>query len=361
MPRRTWNPWFVALLAPWLADVARAQPVVRAGKDQTLAVGQKKTFLTGSVRNLSPLDYWTADGDHATEDMLLEYDDATGLTAVAKMTDAAGKVYGWPSDFESIKGQVYGFDVFQKRLYTIDGTTARVTPIGSALGYSSVFGLGYDDAHDVLYAVDQKTRKVFTIDYTSGKATVVLTLPSAHSDVHGLAYRTSDNQLYYSDDKTSAIYRCDPSQPNSTPVLVLALNDGADLLDEIDFWNDRLFGMLRHFDSASGLWSAQLVEIDLAAGTSKAWGPSLSDVSTHALLVNTLPEKVEWVQVAGPAPVVFDDVTDPKTKAKFPVPGYYLLELRAIGPTTTVSDRVRITVPQPVAPAGPPPPPMRKV
>ncbi len=54
-----------------VAGTAVAQPPqvsVDAGRNQKLDFPKRMTRLTGSVTNLTPLDFWVADGDHATHD-----------------------------------------------------------------------------------------------------------------------------------------------------------------------------------------------------------------------------------------------------------------------------------------------------
>src|SRR5436190_134256 len=104
------------ILAPtmlWLllaASAFAAPPAVNAGPDQIIHT--LSTRLDGSATNLTALRFWTADGNHATENMLIKYDSTAGITYLGPMHDAAGAIYGWPSDFERIQGNVYGIDTY---------------------------------------------------------------------------------------------------------------------------------------------------------------------------------------------------------------------------------------------------------
>ena len=55
-----------------LTSAAAAQPVVNAGPDRRVTA-RPPLQLQGSVGKLSPLDFLVADGDNATEDMLVKY------------------------------------------------------------------------------------------------------------------------------------------------------------------------------------------------------------------------------------------------------------------------------------------------
>ena len=341
---------FVFML-PLSAAAAAAQPpqvAVDAGPNQTLPHPRRITRLEGQVTNVTPLDFWIADGDHATENYLLKYDDRTGLTAVGPLQTSSQQIYGWPSDLEKVGGVVYGIDTFHRKLYRLDAGTGICTPVGSAVSYTALFALAYDHAGDRLYSVDQKTRKLLRFDRSTGKATVILTLPAAHSDVRGLAFRKRDRKLYYCDDATEALYRVDPA--TGVNEFVLALGDGPTAkVDELDFFQGRLFGSYRAFDAAAGIWSMQLLEIDVENVEARLHGPVIRDCSAHSLVVNSLPETIRWVQIAGPADARIVRPDDVATPVHFPAPGAYVLELQAIGGSTTTRDQVVIRVAPPTS------------
>ncbi|MBM4013631.1 MAG: hypothetical protein FJ293_01535 [Planctomycetes bacterium] len=321
-------PWTALVALALLASTAPAQVQVHAGPNQRLPVGQTLTRLAGKVRNLSPLSFWVADGDGATEDKLLQWHDQTGLTSVGPLTDGAGKTYGWPSDFEEIQGVVYGIETFHKKLCTLDANTGVCTPVGGTQKYSRLFGLSYDAQNDKLYGVDQSSRKLLTFDRTTGAATVVLTLPSNFTDIRGIAYSGGDGKVYFCDDATETLQRVDPS----TKVVehVLDLNDGPDAkVDEIEFHAGALFCSYRSFDPATALWSMQLARIDLVDQIAIPYGPVIPDCSAHSLLIRSVPEIVRWEQVAGPLPAHLVDKSDPTTPVRFDAPGRYVFELRA--------------------------------
>ncbi len=339
----------LALLAP----ATSAQVQVHAGPNQRLPVGQTLTRLDGKVRNVSPLSFWVADGDGATEDRLLQWHDQTGLTTVGPLTDGAGKTYGWPSDFEEIHGVVYGIETFHKKLYTLDANSGLCTPVGGTQGFSRLFGLSHDAQNDKLYGVDQASRKLLTFDRTTGAATVVLILPGSFTDIRGIAYCGGDGKVYFCDDTTETLQRVDPA----TKVVehVLDLNDGPDAkVDEIEFHAGALFCSYRTFDPATALWSMQLARIDLVDEIAIPYGPVIPDCSAHSLLIRSVPEIVRWEQLSGPLPAHVVDKSDPKSAVRFDSPGRYVFELRASTfSLVRASDQVTIVVEHgPIQPPG---------
>jgi hypothetical protein len=316
------------IVAALLTPGARSQVQVHAGKNQRLPVGQTLTRLDGKVRDVSPLSFWVADGDGATEDRLLQWHDQTGLTSVGPLNDGNGKTYGWPSDFEEINGVVYGVETFHKKLYTLDAVTGLCTPVGGKQGYSRLFGLSYDAQSGKLYAVDQSSRKLLTLDPTTGAATVVLTLPSSFTDIRGIAFCGGDGKVYFCDDATETLQRVDPA--SKVVEHVLDLNDGPNAkVDEIEFHAGALFCSYRTFDPGTSLWSMQLARIDLVDEIAIPYGPVIPDCSAHSLLIKSVPEIVRWEQVSGPLPAHLVDKSDPRTAVRFDAPGRYVFELRA--------------------------------
>jgi hypothetical protein len=344
-----------AALSPLFCAAASAQPVVNAGLDQTLAPGRLVTRFAGGVANLTALEFWVADGDNLTENMLLKYHSTSGITAVGPLQSSSGQTYGWPSDIEQVAGTYYGIDTFHRRIYTLDPATGLCTPVGGQTGWTTLFGLAYDFDTDTLYGVDRNTRDLIVFDRSTGAGTAILKLPVQHADVRGIAYRKSDRKLYYCDDFTESIHRVDPV--TGTVEFVLALNDGPNAkVDELDFFHGRLFVSYRAFEPGTSLWSMQLVQVDVDAGEVESFGPVVDDCSAHSLIVLSLPEHVEWRQTSGPALARVEREHDPRSPVSFPAAGTYAFELRAEGPGGTFTDSVSITVPGASARSGGGPP-----
>ena len=314
---------------PALSWSAAAQQVsVDAGPDQKLLNGQKMVRLAGQLLNQSPVDFMVADGDGANEDRLLKWNDATGLTAVGPLQNAAGQRYGWPSDLERVRGVVYGLETFHRRLYTLDTTTGLCTDTGPSLPYSRLFGLSHDPTHDRLYAIDQKTRKLLQVDRSNAMPSVMTTLPAVLSDIRGLAWRVADSKLYFCDDATETLQRFDPMTGQLEHVL--DLDDGPDaIVDEIEFWEGELFCSYRTYDAATDVWSAQLAHIDLEEEIAIPCGPVIHDVSAHSFVLQSLPETTRWVQVGGPAAATLARPWELDTPVHFTQAGTYTFELRA--------------------------------
>jgi hypothetical protein len=285
--------------------------------------------MKGSVSNQRPLSFWTGDGDHSTEDMLIKYDSQNGISYVGPLRNPEGKRFGWPSDFARIGNEIYGVDADRRRLYKLNGDTGICETLGTRMPYPRVFGLAYDEVHHRLYAVDQASRKLLTLDTLTGKASEVLTLPAPHRDIRGLAYSAPENKLYYSDESTESIYRCDPN--NSNPRLVMTLPDGPNArIEELEFYDGRLFAS--YLTLQESIWSMEVLELD----TKRPVGPVIKDLSGHCLLINSVPERVFWRQVSGPAKAAFSDIADPHTTVNFPQPGQYVLQFGTDSVTLTV-------------------------
>ena len=340
------------------AAPASGQVIVDAGPHLVVRSPQVTAPLSGSLTNGTPLDFWIADGDHATENKLLKYDDLTGVTAVGPLQSPSGQSFGWPSDLERVGDKVYGIETFHRYLYVLDPASGICTPVGAQVTYTTLFGLAYDYFGDKLYAVDQKTRKLLLFNRSTGTAKVVLTLPSTHADVRSLGFRHSDRKLYYSDDATETIYRVDPGTGvNET---VLALNDGPDAkVDELDFFAGRCFVSYRTYDSGMDLWDMQFLQIDVDQGEILFEGPVIGDCSAHSLLVNSIPETTRWVQLSGPSQARILHPEQLSSLVRFDAPGRYRFELRAIGAFTTTTDTVDVWVQQGGAGPGVPGSPIR--
>jgi hypothetical protein len=93
-----------------------------AGSDQSL-VFPAPAHLSATIQGGTPLVYWTGDGNGATENDLLLYDDRTGVTAVGPLRLATGGAFGYPTDLTRIGSTFYGIDGLRRMLYTIDLST----------------------------------------------------------------------------------------------------------------------------------------------------------------------------------------------------------------------------------------------
>lgn len=292
------------------------------------------------MSNRRPLNFWTADGDHATENMLVKYDSKHGISYAGPLRNQEGITFGWPADFARINKDVYGVDADRRRLYKLNGDTGICAPLKSRLRYPLVFGLAYDDVHKKLYAVDKVTHKLLLLDRLEGNASELLTLPALHSDIRGIAYNGSNNSIYYSDESTESIYRCDLATGRTE--LVLALRDGPHaIIEELEFYDGRLFASFMTFRES--IWSMQVMEIDARLGAKHLIGPVINDLSGHCLLINSMPERIFWRQISGPTPALFSDVSDPYATVSLPETGVYVFELVTTGNGKVIADSIIIT------------------
>ena len=102
-------------------------------------------------------------------------------------------------------------DAETRVLYRIDPETAAVTRIGhTELDEEDVIaGLAYDPVRDTLYATTTQTDKLYSIDYTTGKATLIGDLGA--SLMHGLAYDPCTARLLgtFGESKGDGLYSID--------------------------------------------------------------------------------------------------------------------------------------------------------
>ena len=234
------------------------------------------------------LSFWTGDGDHATEDMLIKYDSQSGVSYLGPLRNKEGIRFGWPSDFARVGKSIYGVDADRRRLYKLDGESGIVEPVGGRMRYQRVFGLAYDETHCKLYALDNTSRKLLLLDSRTGGASEVFTLPALHLDIRGLAFNSGENKLYYSDESTKAIYSCDPNI--GTPQIVMKLpNTPQAIIEELEFYEGRLFASYVTFQNS--VWHMQIMEMDPKLNSLHPIGPVLKDLSGHCLLINSMPRK----------------------------------------------------------------------
>jgi hypothetical protein len=328
------------------SSTAQIQP--DAGPDQSITLPATAT-LAGSLANRSPLDYWTADGNHATENRIVMYSDAAGIHASPVLHNAAGTIFGWPSDLLEIGGLVYGIESFHRFLYTVDVSTGLCTPIGPANTWKDVYCLAYDVSTDRIFGVDLKKKQLLKFNRQTGKVTMIgVNSLIGFPLIRALAFRDSDKQLYAVDQQTDKLIRIDPANGKWTVVAQLP-SSAFSRIEELSFWGDDLYGTLGYQDSTQALIGCQLQRIDLATGAVEDVGPIIDDVSPHSLVIHSIPERFLWSKTSGPGNAIFSDPKSLTPSVSFDQPGTYVLSLTAYPPTGPVSDSVTIDV-QPAAP-----------
>lgn len=327
----------------WLAPGAAAQVVPHAGSDQTILF-PAQAALTGELDNRSPLSWWTADGNHATENAIVMYSSDTGYSSSPKLLSTTGLVFGWPSDLIWINGSLHGIESYLRYLYTVVPETGVCTAIGPANTWHDVYCLAYDQANDKLYGVDLLKKQLLLFNRTTGVVTRVgQNTLVGWPLIRALAYRDSDQKLYAVDQQSDKLLRIDPITGVPTPILQLPV-DPVSRIEELSFFQGELYASHGLQDTMGTLLSGELQHIDLVTGVVTTIGPGMPDCSPHSLIVNSLPEDFLWTKTAGPGTATFSDAHALTPTVTFSVPGTYELTLTAFAYPTPVADAVLIHV-----------------
>lgn len=94
-------------------------------------------------------------------------------------------------------GLLYGSDIFQNELGTIDRASGAWTLIGSeGLTTGSIAGLAYDPTANVIYGCNPVDHGVYAVDQATGQATFIGI--TGFATIKGMAYDTGSGTLYCS-------------------------------------------------------------------------------------------------------------------------------------------------------------------
>jgi hypothetical protein len=333
----------VLVLAGFLALAGAALgQTPSAGSDQA-AVFPYPATLAASIQGATPLTYWTGDGNGATENFVLKYDDRFGVSAIGPLRTSAGGSFGYPTDLVRIGTTIYGIDGLRRMLYTLDPATGIVSPIGTAWPstYADVESLAYDAGRNRLYAVDRTTGQLLILSRTGGTVTLVgnRTL-SAYANIRSLAYRPANGLLYAVDQTTRGLLSIDPNTGVPTYLSTMAA-EAHGRIEELEFFNDKLYG-IDAIDDGTSLVSAQLQRIYTNVGLVQNIGPVLNQVSALCLIVDSIPEDHVWSKVSGPGVVTFSDVYALNPTVRFSKPGTYVLQLTVYTTSGPRSDTMTV-------------------
>ncbi len=331
----------VALCVTSGADSARSQAAAEAGPSQSVAHPAPAT-LQGQILNPTALEWWTSDGNNATEDHLLKWLNAA-TTSVGPLQDAIGGLYGYPTDLVEIGGVMYGVDATRRQLYTLNTSTGLVTPVGApfSTNWANVHGLAWDDAGQRLFAIDLVRKQILRIAPTTGVVTTVgFSTLAGLTGLRSLAYRASDDRLYAVDFNSGQLLRVHPTTGAIVQSVAMAPNPGA-RVEELAFHGGRLYGT-NGLLSAGFLTAGQLIEIDPDSGAWTALGGVLNDCSAHSLVVKGIPETFEWSQLSGPGVASFVNPHALDTQVSFSAPGVYALRLTVFTLSGPVDDVVEV-------------------
>ena len=171
----------------------------------------------------------------------------------------------------------------EQELYSVNPTTCASTSVGSFGIDGYIAGLGYDPQNDVLYGTDTITDDLYSINYSTGNATLIGGLGATL--MHGLAYDVSTAKLYGSGyDVSDGLYEINVS------------TGSAALIGDIGFFHpdhlNTVGGLAVHpethvlYGSVSGPtedWGA-FIEIDKSTGHGTLiteWTPHISGLAFH--------------------------------------------------------------------------------
>ncbi|HTF88585.1 MAG TPA: thrombospondin type 3 repeat-containing protein, partial [Planctomycetota bacterium] len=290
------------------------------------------------LNNRSILDWWTADGNHTTENRIVMYSDLTGVTASPELRSTFGVLFGWPSDLIWIGNQLYGIESFQRYLYTVVPETGVCTAIGPQNTYEDVYSLAYDVTGDRLFGVDLKKKKLLRFNRTTGLITNIGgSSLVGYPLIRSLAYSDAEQMLYANDQQSDKLIRINPDTGLVTYVSTMPAEQFG-RIEELSFFHGELYASDGLLNAVGDLAGAQLQHVDIATGATFNIGPIIDDVSPHSLIINSLPEDFLWTQVSGPGTASFSDPKALAPTVTFSAPGIYELALTAFAWPTPVVD-----------------------
>lgn len=330
-----------ALLVALTAPLSQAQTPV-AGPSQ-IVLHPQSAQLAGTVTGGTPIEWWTADGNGATEDMLVKYVEGVGVSAVGPLQTGGGSVYGWPGDLVDVNGTIYGTVILLRQLFTLDPATALATPVGAPYPaqYSSVHSLAYDAVGGWIYGVDTGQQQLLRIDPVTAAVTAIGSGTLAgYPLVKSLAFDAASGMLYANDQATDSLVRISPVTGAVTFVGTMFPYPNGQI-EDLQFLDGKLYAV--NGRTLGGALSGGLLErVDALTGDACFVGPELLNVSPHCLLLRSVSEPVTWSLVSGPGSATFSDARSLDSTVTFSTPGEYELELLIETTSGPVTDTVQI-------------------
>ncbi len=321
----------------------RAQLGVFAGGDQAVNY-PSAVQLSGAISNRSPLEWWTGDGNNGTENALLRWVEGQGLVGSSVVQTASGAILGWPSDWIDVGGVIYGSDVAQRQLYTVNPYTGLATPVnatGWSTTWSNVMSLAHDPVGDRLFAVDLLRKQLLRIQRTTGAITAVGTGTLAgYQQVKSLAYHQPSDTLYAVDNFTKRVLLLNPITGAVTQSVLVQMAVNRQF-EDVMFFGGELYGSYAGMLNGK-LDSTQLARIDLATGAVIPVSSILAECSAHTCLVRSLPEPALWSKLSGPGVAAFSDATALAPTVMFSAPGTYVLALTLTASSGSLVDTLTV-------------------
>ncbi len=149
---------------------------------------------------------------------LVTIDQATGALTIIGPTGASN-MHGLA--FDPTTNTLYAMDAgSDSQLYTINTSTGVATPIGSPVVGATVGGLAFDPGSNTLYGIDNfaPQSKLITVNTTTGTHTVVGPLGAGIVDVDALAFSEPEGKLYAIDDTTENLLSINPATGAATVI-----------------------------------------------------------------------------------------------------------------------------------------------
>jgi hypothetical protein len=143
-------------------------------------------------------------GVDISNDQLITIDVSTGAGTPVGPIGVAGGVRGLA--FDPSTGTIYGADIGADQLITIDSSTGTATAVGS-IGFFNVQALAFDPTTGTLYGADMISDQLITIDTATGVGTSVG--PLGFDRVQGLAFDSPTSVLYGVDRDTDQLLAID--------------------------------------------------------------------------------------------------------------------------------------------------------
>jgi PEP-CTERM motif len=184
-------------------------------------VGNTGNTSTGDLTSDEKSTIWTND---MTNDNLLTVNPATGAitSTIGIMGVTGGKIPIVSLAFDTVTHALYGNTAVgfggttDDTLFRIDPVTGAATLIG-AIGFNTVYALGFDHS-GTLFGISQNRSALLKISTSTGAGTMVA--PVTLAAAYDLAFRPEDNKMFVADSApgTFSLYTMDSTTGAATLV-----------------------------------------------------------------------------------------------------------------------------------------------
>jgi hypothetical protein len=140
----------------------------------------------------------------------------------------------------------YGVSDTDRRLYRIDLNTGETLAIGEADEKThDIEGLDFDPVSGDLFAADDNVSKLFRMDTTNGRTTLIghFSTNGVDMKVHSVGLTFSDDgTLYMAEELTRTLYVVDPEDASATAIGSFAPRD----ISALAFYGGTLYGVVKN-------------------------------------------------------------------------------------------------------------------